>query len=142
VTETLYNRLDFTAIEFKVGGSSWVPLWGMGQVGTSFGLLWTPIPYTVVTRSLVVADETSADAGVTAGDIIIDAAKKQEDIWLWPNIGLFVGGDLQLGWGRYFAKSSVEYDVYFGNSNRWGDIVENVVNLTGVNATFTAGAFF
>jgi hypothetical protein len=140
VEETLYNRLDFTALEFKFGGRSWFPLYGMGEMGTSFGALWTPIPYTVVTRSTVVAAEDSAAAGVVAGQTLTQTEHYRNDVWR-SIFGLFVGADVRLGWGRWFVQSNVEYDLYL-TEGAYGEIVENVVNLSGANATFTAGSLF
>ncbi len=142
VNEILYNKLDFTALEFKAGSRSWFPLYGLGEMGTSFGLLWTPIPYTVETRTTLVAAQDSVDAGVVSGQTLAQTSHTQNDIWLWPNLGLFIGGDVRLGWGRWFVQSAVEYDIYFGDSCKYGDIVENTVNLSGVNATFMAGSLF
>jgi hypothetical protein len=142
VQETLFNKLDFTALEFKAGSRSWFPLYGLGQIGTSLGVLWTPMPYTITTSRVMTASETSAAAGVTAGQTLMTISNKQSDVWLWPNVGLFVGGDLRLGSGRWFLQSNVEYDIYFGEGCSYGDIVRNVVNLSGVNATLTAGSYF
>ncbi|MDQ7785190.1 MAG: hypothetical protein RDU20_20055 [Desulfomonilaceae bacterium] len=140
VEETLYNKLDFTALEFKFGGRSWYPLYGMGEIGTSAGFLWTPMPYTVTTRSTVVAAEDSPDAGVVAGQTLTQTGYYRNDVWR-SNFGLFIGGDVRLGWGRWYVESNLGYDIYLTDAT-CGDIVENVVNLSGVNATFTAGTYF
>jgi hypothetical protein len=141
VEEILYNRIDLTAIEFKSGGRSWLPLYGAGEIGTSLGVLFAPMPVTIVTRSRIVALADSPDAGVIAGDTLIDAAQKQEEVWLWKNIGLYVGADLRLNFGRFFAQSNIEYDIY-PIENTYGEIVVNKVNITGLNADFVAGTSF
>ena len=141
--EIIYNRIDFTAIEFKSGGRSWFPLYGLGEIGTSLGVLVTPMPVTIVNSSRVVALADSADAGVTAGDTLLNIADKHEEFWFWRNLGLFVGLDLRLSMGRFFAQSAVEYDWY-PVDNEYKDFpgITNTINIGGVNATFTAGAFF
>lgn len=141
--ETIYNRIDFTAIEIKAGGRSWFPLYGLGEIGTSLGLLVTPMPVTIVTSSRVVALEDNVDAGVTAGDVLVYTANKHEDFWFWQNIGAFVGLDLRLGTGRFFGQSTLEYDVYFADNTYNGfPGVTNSVNISGLNASLTAGASF
>ncbi|MBM3303396.1 MAG: hypothetical protein FJY85_26045 [Deltaproteobacteria bacterium] len=105
------------------------------------GLLWSPMPVTIVTRSQVVAREDSVPMGVVAGQTIIDSAHKEQEVWLWRNIGLFVGVDLRLNSGRFFAQSNIEYDLY-PIENQYGEMVVNRVNISGVNANFTGGVTF
>lgn len=141
--ETLYNRIDFTAIEFKSGGRSWFPLYGMGEIGTSLGVLATVMPVTIVTSSRVVAVEDNAAAGVTAGDLLVYSALKKEDVWFWKNLGLFVGLDLRLASGPFFAQSTVEYDLY-PVDNKYDDFagVTTTVNISGLNGSLTVGTVF
>lgn len=139
--ETLYHRLDFTAIEFKGGGRSWFPLYGMGEIGTSLGFLFTPMPVTIVTSSTVVSSEDRPDLGIVAGQELIYMAHKEEELWLWRNIGLFVGADLRFYLGNFFVQSNVEYDLY-PMDNKYGDAVITTVNLSGVNAMFQVGGLF
>ena len=143
--ETLFNRLDLTAIEFKAGGRSWIPLWGLGRLGTMAGGLVTPMPYTVVARSTVTttADVVDVNGAVVlpAGTTLIDLPVNQwSTAWAF---GLFCGVDVEVGNPRFFVKTGLEYDWYFDFTGlQFGTPVENRVNLSGVGATGALGVRF
>jgi hypothetical protein len=143
--ETLFNRLDLTVIEFKAGGRSWIPLWGLGRFGTMLGGLVTPMPYKVAARSQVTTTADVLDVNgavvVPAGTILIDEPQNQwSTAWAF---GLFGGVDVEVGNPRFFVKTGLEYDWYFDFTGlQFGQPVENRVNLSGVGATGTLGVRF
>jgi hypothetical protein len=143
--ETIFNRLDFTAIETKFGGRSWYPLWGMGRMGFSFGGALTVMPYTHVSSVTYNAsgDQTITDGlttlNITNGQLLASTAIRNRDIWL--SEGLYAAGDLEFGTGAIFVKSNLEYDYYF-RTVHYGDIVENRVNLSGWSGHLALGGRF
>jgi len=147
-TEIISNQLDFSVYEFKLGGRSWYPLYGLGRIGTSTGMLITPMPYKVLTRSLVIASESVPAAGVTAGDVLIDRIVRKDGTWILRNLGLFFGADMEVALGSLFGRFTLEYDCYFvankTDDDRSRDIVESMVllNQTSVQGSASIGARF
>jgi|GEM_PF-6664590 len=137
---SITGKLDFTTVESRSGGRAWVPLWGMGRMGTSFGGLLAATPQTLTTTATYVATANNAAAGVVAGDILINTATKQDSL-AW-NLGLFCGADLELGFNRLFVKSAIEYNYYFYGTIIESDIIASKVNLSGAAATITGGLRF
>lgn len=141
VNRTVYTNLEMQTFEFRFGGASWVPMWGgLGRVGTRFGTLWAPTPYTVTTRIVAVATEDNQQMGVTAGDVLINRSHKEEDVYWW-NSGLFGGLWWELASNRFFAKTSVGWDWYFADLV-YGNEVEVRCNPGGFNMVFAGGARF
>ena len=138
--ETITGKLDFTTIESRSGGRAWVPLWGMGRIGTSLGGLLAATPQTLTSTAFYVATADNPVAGVVAGDVLINASTKQDSL-AW-NLGLFCGADMELGFSRLFVKSAIEYNYYFYATTMESDVIATKINLSGVAATFSAGARF
>ena len=133
-------KLDLTTWESRVGGRTWIPLWGMGRFGTSFGGLLAASPQTLTSNSIFVATVDNPAAGVVAGDVLINNSLKT-DSTPW-NLGLFGGIDIEIGAYRWFAKSVLEYDYYYYGSTVESDTISANINLSGVSATFLGGVRF
>lgn len=144
--ETITGKLDFTTVESRSGGRAWVPLWGLGRMGTSFGGLLAATSGTLTSTGVYVATADSPplvpDGAPlrVAGDVLINSAQKQDS--LAYNLGLFCGADLELGSCRWFVKSAIEYNYYFYGTLMESDIVATKVNLSGAAATITGGLRF
>jgi hypothetical protein len=138
--DQIFDSFDLTVIEFKMGGRSSAPLWGLGQWSLGLGMLLSPMPYTVVTNHVVTATANNAAAGITAGDVLINTAIKQSDVF-WFNPGLYVSSDLTMGNTGYFLNWNVEYDAYF-NEKSYGDTVENHIDLSGWSSAIGMGIRF
>jgi hypothetical protein len=136
VEETLSNRIDLTMVEFTLAGRSRYPMYGLGDLGVSFGALFAPSPFRIVTRSRVV----STGGGLAAGTVVQDIAVKTDDTWF--NFGLTGAVDVEIGVNRFFVKGIVEWDWYFLNSAHKGTIVETHYNPTGVGLSLVGGVRF
>ena len=138
--ETITGKLDFTTVESRSGGRAWIPLWGLGRIGTNFGGLLAATSQTLNSTALYVATAPNPAAGVLAGDVLINTALKQDSV-VW-NLGLFCGADLELGFNRIFVKSEIEYNYYYYATNIESEFIATRVNLSGAAATITGGLRF
>ncbi len=144
--ETITSTLDFTTIESRTGGRTWIPLWGMGRFGTNFGALLAATRAKLTTNAIYVATADSPPllpGGaplVPAGGTLINTVL-QQDPTQW-NLGLFGGIDAELGSCRWFVKSALEYNYYFYGTIVEDDIISSKVNLSGVAANILGGMRF
>jgi hypothetical protein len=137
VTETLYNRIDLTMIEFKGGGRSWYPVYNWGKLGFASGPLFALIPYTLVTTQTIIA-EPAIDPD---DPVLFQAAHKQVDTW-W-DLGWFGAADMELRYGPVYGKGSIGYDIYFRNLTYTGVAdVETRFNPSGWSLALTGGLHF
>jgi hypothetical protein len=136
VRESLANRLDVTVVEFMLAGRSRYPMYGLGNVGVTFGVLFAPSPYRLTTRSLVV----STGGNVAPGTVLQDFEVKVEDTWF--NFGLAGAADVEFGVERFFARGKLEWDWYFLNSAHKGTMMEAHFNPSGVAISLIGGVRF
>jgi hypothetical protein len=144
--ESITAQLDFTTIESRSGGRAWIPLWGMGRMGTSFGGLAAATTATLTSNALYVATAASPPllpGGAPlrlAGDVLVNSSgTTKASLW---NFGIFCAADLELGFSRIFVKSAIEYNYYFYGTIVESDIIATKVNLSGAAATISAGLRF
>jgi hypothetical protein len=144
--ESITAQLDFTTIESRSGGRAWIPLWGMGRMGTSFGGLAAATTATLTSSALYVATAASpplVPGGAPlrlAGDVLVNSSGTTKSS-LW-NFGIFCAADLELGFSRIFVKSAIEYNYYFYGTIVESDIIATKVNLSGAAATISGGLRF
>ena len=143
--ETISGTLDLTTWESKSGGRAWIPLWGLGRMGTSFGGLLAYTPGTLTANATYVATQAQTTANgfpidVNVGDSLVTYSSKT-DAANW-NLGLFCAADLELGFSRLFVKSAIEYDYYFYGSSVESDVLSATYNLSGASATVLGGLRF
>ncbi|MFH0824451.1 MAG: hypothetical protein V2B18_16985, partial [Pseudomonadota bacterium] len=138
--EYFQNTLDVSGIEFKLGGRSWVPLYGMGRIGTTLGALITPMPYKFISTSTITALATNAAAGLTAGQTVMVSSNSQNDIWC--AYGLSCGVDLELGSGNFLVRGSGEYNIYFTQNTFDAQRIVAIVNPSGGSLSLSVGGRF
>ncbi|MEJ2719296.1 MAG: hypothetical protein P8182_19550, partial [Deltaproteobacteria bacterium] len=145
LSETLYNRIDLTMVEFKGGGRSWFSVLNWGKLGFATGPLLALIPYTVETSQTVrtLDDILNPNDGILypSGSVLLQADHERADT-LW-DLGWFGAADLAFGSGPVYGKASIGYDVYFRelkDTSIGG--VENRFNPSGWSLTLTGGVNF
>jgi hypothetical protein len=132
IRQTLANQLDLTMYEFKFGGRSWYPMWGLGRFGASLGGLFAPTPYTLVQVNRLEPQIEVLDPNtglpvfwpgtaipINPGNPLI-AAHETRDYW-W-NYGIFGGVDAEIGVGTFYAKATAEYDWYIFRGGHSGAV--------------------
>lgn len=123
----VFNRFEANVYEFGTGGRSWFPIWGFGRIGASLGVLLAPMPYRVF------------QSVNTPGVVVI--SNSQFDTFFW-NTALMTRLDLEFDFAcRFFVKGSIEYDWYF-STLKWGDNVNNTLNIGGRDFCLSAGIRF
>jgi len=127
-------RLDFKVNEFRAGGRSWIPLYGIGRFGVTLGTIFSVIPYQVdVSRRVFFAD-----TGVTRSFI----SGHQSDRWI--HFAAFGGVDLEAGFSIFFARAALEGSL--GTYGRCTDTdqlaYETKVNASAVSLFFSGGIRF
>lgn len=127
-------RLDFTVNEFRMGGRSWIPLYGIGRFGVTLGTIFSVIPYEIdVSRRVFFAD-----TGDTR-DFIVGHQKDR-----WVHFAFFGGVDLEAGFSIFFARAALEGSI--GTSNRFQDndrlSFETNVNVSALSLFLSGGIRF
>jgi hypothetical protein len=135
IQEVVFHRADLGIYENRFGARSWAPIFGLGRIGATAGLLVTPIHYQMSTTTLV----TSEGPNLPAGTVMYSSNIQNRD-WWW-NFGGFIGADIEIGLPRYYFSGSVEYSLCKREMFQQ-ESVETFFNPGGFAATFGGGIRF
>jgi hypothetical protein len=128
-----YN-LNFTVNEFRSGGRSWIPLFGIGRMGVTLGVITSYIPYQIDVNRIISDAATGAVIDVIAGH--------QADYWI--HFAAFGGIDVELGFSIFFVRGSLEGSI--GSYQTYEDTdrlaIETRVNPSAMSLSATGGIRF
>jgi hypothetical protein len=103
--ETISHRADLETYEFRLGGRSWFPLFGMGSFGVSVGAIGNIINYRLFGSRTVVS------LGPTVPGLILETPLASEKNMQFK-FGGFLGSDLEVLLQRgCFVRGSVQYSL-------------------------------
>lgn len=131
--------LKFDVYEFRTGGRSWVPLYGLGRFGVSLGLVTAYVPYWVKAVEVQNGPYNNTDDPVVLPSTISRFGYHADN---WFYIGGFGGLELEAGINRFFAKVALEGSLgwpltYNGLLN-----IETVVNPSVISIFIAGGIRF
>ncbi len=102
--EAISHRSDVNVYEFRFGGRSWIPLYGMGRFGVFAGTLANYVTYNISGSELI----TGLGPNFPGQQLYALIQNQSDNTW---SFGGFAGTDVEIGFGRWFAKWSAEYSV-------------------------------
>jgi len=134
IQETVSSRVDINVYETRLGGRSWVPLFGLGRLGVTFGGSFMPAYYKIAQNRNYVSLGPNVP-----GQVLFSVSNEFKD-WR-PHYGVFVGSDLELGNGIYYIQGSIDY-TWVNNQTYTLDAVETSFNPGGMSVGAMAGLHF
>ncbi|MBI4965266.1 MAG: hypothetical protein HY913_18465 [Desulfomonile tiedjei] len=123
IQETVSARADISVYETRIGGRSWVPLYGLGRIGVTLGTAFMPTYYKLIENR----SYTALGPNLPPGTPVFAISNEIKD-WR-AHYGAFVGSDLELGYGAAYVKGSVDY--------MWANAL--TYQLDAVNTSFNPG---
>jgi len=125
VTQNIAYHFDADAYRFAVGGRSWFPMWGLGRIATTLGMVQALIPYKVNVSRTVTAEGTRSESKNS----------------LWWYVAGAIGVDMEIGYRNFFGKGQVGYN--FGTQHKYEilDVVTHV-NPTSLTVALSGGLRF
>ncbi|MCA1961039.1 MAG: hypothetical protein LDL33_09595 [Desulfomonile sp.] len=125
VTQNIAYRLDVDGYRFAVGGRSWFPMWGLGRIATSLGMVQALLPYKVSATRTITGEGSRSDSKNS----------------LWWYVAGAIGVDMEIGYRSFFGKAQVGYN--FGTQHKYQlvDIVTHV-NPTSLTVALSGGLRF
>jgi hypothetical protein len=99
LVETRNQRLDVAATEHRLGGASWIPLFGFGRATARFGGVFLPIQMRTSMNKVV---------RLGPGGLVFNTLNLYSEQWRM-SYGFFAGGGLDLGFGNYFVQMNSDY---------------------------------
>jgi hypothetical protein len=124
------SNLKMNAYEFRSGGRSWFPIYGLGRISVTAGVITTFIPY-----------EIQLNSQIFAGGALQESVNVTRKDW-WVHMAGFLGTELELGFNRFFVRTSAEFS--YGSQRQDKDLygVEINVNPCGLAVAAAGGIRF
>ncbi len=129
--ETLVFRSDIDVYENRFGARSWVPLYGLGKLGVSTGLLVIPMHHRTQAH-------TSYAVQLGAAPLAEDVDQKYGWVLAFGGFGAI---DLALARNGYFLRTNIQYNIAEQKAFEALQIEANL-NVSGFSSMLVAGMEF
>ncbi len=104
--ETIAHRADFNVNEWRFGGRSWFPIWGVGRLGFAAGPLLNFVYYKLAGSRQVVSLGPNLPPGTVVDSVVAQVSDLQF------KFGGFFGTDFEVYLGRSaFLTATAEYNI-------------------------------
>jgi hypothetical protein len=103
IQEFISNSADITVYEARLGGRTWIPLYGLGRLGATTGIAFMPAYYKIAGNRNYISQGPNLPVGTS---LLSQSALYSS--WM-PHFGAFVGGDLTLAYGSAYFNASMDY---------------------------------
>jgi hypothetical protein len=135
--ETVNLAADLRVYEWRNGVRSWVPLYGMGRFGVTFGPMMSILNWNASEHGIFSFTRLVDQVPVT--DIFETLDSNRGTLISW---GLFAGADVEVAMNRWFAKFSGQYNLSEQKALANSPYTDTNINLSGFNGTIAGGLRF